>query len=60
MNKKGTKTSEFWMSIGVLVVATGMLFTNKITTQEWVNLVIGSNVGYALSRGMSKLPIPAP
>lgn len=51
---EGTRTSEFWIAVLVIVAATGLVFTGSLDADNWqwaVGLVAS---GYAISRGLAK------
>lgn len=50
----GMKTSEFWITILIILCATGSLFFDKIDSQIWVTCLGFSGGGYAISRGLAK------
>lgn len=55
-NRRGPKTTEFWVTIIAVVGVFGLLLTGKITVQQVVDLwpALGAVTGYAVSRGMAK------
>lgn len=50
----GTRTSEFWISILVLVAATVLVAIGKLEADQWMIVATGSAGAYAISRGLAK------
>lgn len=52
--KEGKQTTEFWLTLAVVVLATVLRFTHDIGENTW-GLACGlQGAGYALSRGIAK------
>lgn len=51
---RGVFTTEFWMSLVLIVCASVLVAIGRIDAEQWM-LVAGVNgAGYALSRGLAK------
>ena len=51
----GYLTTEFWLSVLVIITATFLRWDNKLEADAW-SLAVGLNgAGYALSRGLRKM-----
>ena len=50
----GEKTTEFWLSVLILVAATVLRFTHDISMEAWGIAVGLQGAGYSLSRGIAK------
>lgn len=56
--KSGYMTSEFALSVLVILAASILLFTKNIQAEDWKWAVSIVGSGYAISRGLAKLNPP--
>lgn len=52
--KNGLATTEFWLTLAVLVAASVLLGLGKIDADQWMLVAGGSSGAYALARGLAK------
>lgn len=52
--KPGWQTSEFWLSVLVIVAATVLRLTQNIDADAWMLATGSVGLGYPLSRGLAK------
>lgn len=50
----GYKTSEFWLTVLLIVAATALRLTNGIDADAWMVVCAGGGVAYNFSRGIAK------
>lgn len=50
----GMHSSEFWLTVLVIIIASVLLFTGKITEGTWAIAAGLQGGGYAISRGLKK------
>lgn len=55
--KKGHYSSEFWLTIGSLVIVAILVFTGKLDSEHLINLLMVAVPAYGLSRGIAKLKL---
>ena len=55
MKRKGTKTTEFWITIVSVIGVTVLLLHGDITQEQWTTVMAVIVPGYSLSRGISKV-----
>jgi hypothetical protein len=53
-SKPGTRTTEFWLTVLVIIAATLLRLTDDISENAWAVAVGIQGAGYALSRGIVK------
>jgi hypothetical protein len=53
--KPGLRTTEFWLTLAVIVAASVLLALGKIDQAAWLTAAGVSSGGYAISRGLAKL-----
>lgn len=51
----GVMSTEFWLTVVMLVCATVLFFFEKISVEVWKELVYVLVPAYALSRGITKV-----
>lgn len=54
MERPGWKTTEFWVTIIVIVAATALLLTDKIDAGLWAVAAGLPGMAYPVSRGLAK------
>lgn len=50
----GVRTTEFWLSIAVMVCALILTLADKISGEVGLGAITTAGVGYAVSRGLAK------
>ena len=55
MSKPGYLTTEFWLSILIIVCGTVLVALSKIDASEWATIIAAVGIGYPTSRGLSKI-----
>ena len=55
MNKAGMYTSEFWISLAVLIACTFALAIDKLDSDTWAMMVSGIAGVYTIGRSVTKL-----
>ena len=51
---EGMKTSEFWLTLVLIIAATLLAWGGTITEQTWLLVSTGGAAGYSISRGLAK------
>lgn len=52
--RPGVRTSEFWLSAGVIVCATVLVALGRLDADMWALVSIGGSGAYGVSRGLAK------
>lgn len=52
--KEGIRTTEFWLSLGVIVCATILRALGEIDTAAWTTVAAGGSGVYAIARTVTK------
>lgn len=53
--KAGIVTSEFFVAVGVIVIAAALAVTTVITPEQWEEVTKWAAGGYIVSRGIAKI-----
>jgi hypothetical protein len=54
----GVYTTEFWLSVLIVLCATVLLALDKVGADQWMIVAGANGVGYSLARGLSKVNPP--
>ena len=52
--KDGIYTTEFWLSVLIIIAASVLCAFDKIDAQMWATVAGPVGAGYAISRGLAK------